>query len=446
MRKLWALPLLLFCYQGYAQIDSISKSNLSVKNDAIPERNWTLHYQATVIPQAHTDFTASYTGDKSMLTHESPKVSLTTTLFLGRRLWKGAAAYFNPELSGGSGLSKAQGIAGFPNGETFRIGSSTPRLYLARLYLEQKFALTSETEINKDNVNGVQTATPLRYISLRAGKFSLADFFDNNAYSHDPRTQFLNWSLMSAGAWDYPANTRGYTVGAVSEYHTPLFSVRAAITQVPEVANGPDLDGHIGKAFGTVAELEKTVSMKTEQILVIRVAGFYNMARMGNYEEAVMASLSPDVTATRKYSRIKTGFYLNAGYNRQHGGYFLRMSSNDGKNETWAFTEIDQSLTAGLSFDGSLWNRDRDQWGLALVDNNISAPHRHYLKSGGYGFIIGDGNLDYAPELIAELYYSLALIKLPLTLSPDYQFVLHPAYNSLRGPIHIMGLRFHFAI
>ena len=445
MLKLFVLPMLFFCLQGMAQTDSVSVAGTSPAHEPLPERHWTLHYQATVIPQAHPDFSAGYSGDKSLLTHESPKVSLTTTLYLGRRLWKGAAAYFNPELSGGSGLSKAQGVAGFPNGETFRIGSSTPRLYLARLYLEQKFALGGETAVNKDDVNTVQTITPLRYISIRAGKFSLSDFFDNNAYSHDPRTQFLNWSLMSAGAWDYPANTRGYTIGAVTEYHTPLFAARGAITQVPKEANGPELDGKISKAFGTVAEIEKTVPLNQEQNLVIRLAGFYNQARMGNYEEAIH-SILPDVTASRKYSRTKTGFYLNAEWNRQHGGYFIRLSGNDGKNETWAFTEIDRSVSAGGSFDGSRWNRDQDQWGLALVANGISGPHRRYLQSGGYGFIIGDGDLDYRTEWIAELYYVVGIKKFPVTISPDYQFVLHPAYNSQRGPVHVVGLRFHFAI
>ncbi len=416
------------------------------QNDSIKERKWTLHYQATVIPQAHADFSADYTGEKSMLTKESPKVSLTTTLFIGRRLWKNASLIFNPELSGGSGLSKAQGIAGFPNGETFRIGSSTPKLYLARLYLEQRFALSPTLEQDDDNMNQVQKATPVKYLSVRAGKFSLSDFFDANNYSHDPRTQFLNWSLMSAGAWDYPANTRGYTIGGIVEYHSPLFAVRGGITQVPKEANGPDLDAHIGKAFGTIAEVEKTFPFSKEENLVVRVAGFYNQAHMGNYTDALYTLPVPDVTSTRKYGRTKSGFYLNTEYNRAHGGFFLRASSNDGKNETWAFTEIDQSYSIGASFDGSRWHRDHDQWGVAVVNNGISNPHRLYLEKGGYGFIVGDGRLNYGTESILELYYSFALDRLHVSVSPDYQFVLHPAYNKDRGPVNVFGVRFHLAL
>ena len=424
---------------------SMAAVNATAQNDTIRQHKWSFHYQATVIPQAHTPFTAKYSGDKSLLTKESPKVSLTTTLYVSRRLWKQASLVFNPELSGGSGLSKAQGIAGFPNGETFRIGSSTPKLYLARLYLEQRFALSEQLEQEADDVNQVQKATSVRYLSVRAGKFSLSDFFDGNRYSHDPRTQFMNWSLMSAGAWDYPANTRGYTVGAVVEYHAPLFSVRGSVTQVPKVANGPDLDGQIGKAFGSVAEVEKKFPLSKGSNLVVRLAGFYNQAHMGSYRASVntFPATIPDVTLTRMYGRTKSGFYLNSEYNRSHGGFFLRASANDGKNETWAFTEIDRSFSLGASFDGSAWKRDHDLWGIALVNNGISGAHRLYLASGGYGFIIGDGRLNYSPESILELFYSFALARTHVSVSPDYQFVLHPAYNKDRGPVNVFGIRFH---
>ena len=424
----------------------LSCSAVFAQNDSVKNKKWSLHYQATVIPQAHLKFSASYSGDKSMLTSESPKVSLTTTLFVGRALWKNAAVYFNPELSGGSGLSKAQGAAGFPNGETFRIGSSAPKLYLARLYVEQKFALTQVQEPQDDGINQVQTAVPAKYLSLRAGKFSLSDFFDNNSYSHDPRSQFFNWSLMSAGAWDYPANTRGYTLGAIAGYYAPSFSLRAAMTEVPKVANGPDLDAKIGKAFGTVAEAEKRFRLPKEGVLVVRLAGFYNQAHMGNYKQALSITPFPDVAATRRYGRTKAGFYLNSEYNRSNGGYFLRISSNDGKNETWAFTEIDRSFSAGLDFKGSKWKRSADTWGVAVVNNQISGPHRRYLEQGGYGFIIGDGKLTYGTESILELYYSLALQRIHVSLSPDYQFILHPAYNKDRGPVHVFGFRFHVSL
>jgi high affinity Mn2+ porin len=411
--------------------------------DSLKDRGWTLHAQATSIWQYHPGFSAKYTGKNSLRTSEPGQVSFTGTLFAGRRLWKQAAIYFNPEVAGGSGLSSATGVAGFPNGETFRIGSKQLKLYVARLYLEQKFAISSETTTPPDDLNQVQQHTPATYISVRAGKFSLADFFDDNTYSHDPREQFMNWSLMSYGAWDYPANTRGYTIGAVVEYHTPAWAVRAGITQMPTYANGPTLDDHIGKAHGITVEGEKNILINN-RAGIIRLLLFHNLAKMGNYEEAIKNTPVPDIVAVRNDPRSKNG----AGISLEqvignHAGIFVRGSWNDGCNETWAFTEIDRSLSGGIVWDGAAWSRKHDELGAAVVVNGISGPHRDYLKAGGYGFIIGDGNLNYGNETIFEAYYKFSIPVIFLSLSPDYQFVLNPAYNKDRGPVHIIGVRAH---
>lgn len=440
MKKNVFLLLLLASAQLQAQL---------IKDTAV-QKNWSLHIQATVIPQYHFNFTAKYNGDNSLQTSEGTKVSVTNSYYIGRRLWHNAALYFNPEIAGGEGLSKATGIAGFPNGETFRIGSAMPKLYIARAFIEQKIALSSYTSVIEDDQNQLRENAPVSYVSIRAGKFSLADFFDDNSYSHDPRTDFMNWSLMSAGAWDYPANTRGYTNGLVLELKKPSWALRTAIVQVPEFANGQQLDTKISGAFGTVLEAEKHFIVDPQQNIVVRLGGFYNKSRMGNYNEAIAEGLAqqmpPDVTATRKYSRDKTGFYINAEHNFKNGGSFLRYSWNDGNNETWAFTEIDRSFSAGLSFNGSAWKRPSDKWGLAYVGNGLSKPHRNYLADKGYGFIIGDGNLNYGIENIVELFYSYHISALHLFISPDYQFVVHPAYNKDRGPVHIVALRLHFEI
>jgi high affinity Mn2+ porin len=420
-----------------------------VKDTAV-QKNWSLHLQATVIPQYHFNFSAKYTGNNSLQTSEGTKVSFTNTYYIGRRLWKNAALYFNPEIAGGEGLSKATGIAGFTNGETFRIGSAAPKLYVARIYLEQKFALEAATSVVENDQNQLRENAPASYLSVRAGKFCLADFFDDNSFSHDPRTDFMNWSLMTAGAWDYPANTRGYTNGLVLELKKPLWSIRTAIVQVPQEANGLKLDTKIGSAFGTVLEAEKDWLLSSTEKMIVRLGGFYNKSRMGNYNKAIQdglaVSLPPDISSTRQYSRDKTGFYLNAEYDIKNGGAFLRYSWNDGNNETWAYTEIDCSFSAGLSFNGSSWKRPADKWGLAYVGNGISTPHRNYIKNGGYGFIIGDGRLNYGTEHIIEFFYSYHIIPLHLFISPDYQFVIHPAYNRDRGPVHIVALRLHFEL
>jgi len=429
--------LLLFLLTGIS-------ANAQVIKDTAAQKNWSLHVQATVIPQYHFDFTAPYSGAHSLQTSEPARVSVTNTYFIGRRLWKNAAVYFNPEVAGGKGLSGAFGIAGFANGETFRIGSPQLKLYVARVYLEQKFALGEGSALNEDDLNQLREYAPAKYISVRAGKFSLADFFDNNSYSHDPRTQFFNWSLMSNGAWDYPANTRGYTVGGVVEYHAPGGSVRFAATQEPTYANGPTLDDHIGKSIGLTAEGEKhfTVQGRTA---ILRLLLFHNKAPMGSYRAAIAQNPSaPDITAVRVYSKTKSGAGIS--YEQpvgRYAGIFARAGWNDGKNETWAFTEIDNSFSGGFSMNGEKWKRKGDTWALAVVSNGLSGPHRDYLKAGGYGFIIGDGYLTYARETIIETYYSFSIPLLFVTLSPDYQLVFNPAYNKDRGAVHIVALRLH---
>lgn len=412
--------------------------------DTTAQKNWSLHVQATVIPQYHFDFTAQYSGDHSLQTSEPTRVSITNTYFIGRRLWKNAAFYFNPEVAGGKGLSGAFGIAGFANGETFRIGSPQLKLYVARAYLEQKFAIGEGTSLNEDDLNQLREYAPAKYISVRAGKFSLADFFDANSYSHDPRTQFYNWSLMSNGAWDYPANTRGYTVGGVIEYHAPGGAIRFAATQEPSTANGPTLDDHIDKAIGLTAEGEKNFTLHGRRG-ILRLLLFHNKAPMGSYREAIAKNpVSPDISSVQEYSKTKTGAGIS--YEQELGKYtglFVRAGWNDGKNETWAFTEIDNTLSAGISIDGQQWKRKGDTWALAVATNGLSAPHRDYLAAGGYGFIIGDGALNYSRETIIETYYSFSIPVLFVTLSPDYQFVINPAYNKDRGPVHIVALRLH---
>ena len=411
-------------------------------------RNWSLHFQQTLIDQWHNDLSTPYSGEYSLADRESAKLSFTSTLFIGRRLWRGGALYFNPEVAGGSGLSGARGVAGFVNGETFRIGDPSPNLYLARLYLRQVFALGAGTEADEDDLNQLAGPRPQRYFAVNLGKFSTADFFDQNSYSHDPRTQFLNWSLMSAGAWDYAANTRGYTVGGVLEYVTPALALRFASTLMPTLANGPVLNFHYGTAHAETLELTKGYKLAGRQGTV-RLLGFRNVAAMATYRSAVALAQAtgdqPDVVNARIAGHTKVGFALNAEQEiTKEVGLFARVSYNDGKNETWAFTEIDQSASLGAVSTGTRWQRPDDRLGAAVVVNGISPEHHAYLAAGGYGFIVGDGALNYGLESIGEVYYSIALPKYHASISPDYQLVVNPAYNrDRRGPVHVVAVRLH---
>ncbi len=405
------------------------------------DENINLHFQETVITQGHPGFQAKYSGNNSLSTRSESATSITTTLYFGLRLINNLEFYVDPEISGGSGISGAVGLAGFSNGETFRIGNPKPTLYPARLFLKYTFNFNDrDTEI-EDDANQLKEKQSKENFSLIVGKFGIADYFDNNDYTHDPRTQFLNWALMNSGAWDYPADTRGYTWGIVCIYNNPAYVIQLAGVMEPLNANGLEMDTHINKAYSLTFEFDKTYSISTNEGTA-RILFFYNKARMGSYRETLNnPNYNMDITQTRRYSRNKVGFAFNLSQkiNKSTGG-FLRFSWNDGKNETWAFTEIDNSLAIGLVSKGILKQREKDEIGAAYVLNGISADHRDYLANGGYGFIIGDGKLNYGNENIIELYYKIEISNY-LAFTPDYQFVINPAYNKDRGPVNIFSIR-----
>jgi high affinity Mn2+ porin len=417
-------------------------------SSSLKEKKLSLHAQTTVISQYHFNFSAPYSGDNSFQTSEPMATSFTATGYAAYKPFKHSYIIFNPEMAGGKGLSKTLGIAGFPNGEVYRVGDPKPQIFIARLYAEQRFALSNKKEKVDDDFNQIQETNNKEYISVLAGKFSLADFFDNSEISHDPRTQFMNWSLMGNGAWDYAANTRGYTLGVVVQalYHD--FAFRLAETAMPIEANGPELEYKGLDAGSTVFEIEKTHLLKKDDNHFTTLhAGFYiNKARMGNYQTSIQTGLQnfmpPDIEDSRQYGRSKYGFYMSFDNHFGKVHNFIKASWNDGKNETWAFTEIDRSIATGFLLEGSLWKRKNDNLGIAMVVNGLSNDHKQYLSLGGYGFIIGDGKLNYATEQTIELYYSLNVWK-KIFITPDYQFVNHPAYNKDRGPVHLVALRLH---
>ena len=414
----------------------------SASGDSMPP-SWDVRFQQTVVIQGHPEFSALYSGANSLQTAAETKTSITSTLFFGVRLWSGSEVYINPEMSGGEGMSGATGVAGFPNGETFRIGNPKPTPFLARAYVAQTFACGSVMQYLSPDVNQFGGSVPVERLTIVIGKFGLADFFDDNSYSHDPRTQFLNWALMNNGAWDYAADTRGYTWGLLSVYHAADWTVRGAGTLEPKYANGLEMDTRVTKAFSLNVELERRYQWNKRDG-TIRFLLFRNQADMGNYDAAIGdTSVPKDIVLTRHVGRMKYGVGINVEQQiADHAGLFGRLGWNDGINETWAYTEIDRTLSLGGELKGNSWNRQNDQLGAALVLNALSQGHLRYLGDGGYGFLLGDGKLRYGPELVFETYYS-ALLKPWMTLSVDYQFVTNPGYNRDRGPVHVFAARIH---
>ncbi|HEX7413512.1 MAG TPA: carbohydrate porin, partial [Bacteroidia bacterium] len=369
------------------------------------------------------------------------------------KLWKNAGIFFNPEIAGGSGLSSVFGMAGAPNGETFRVGSVAPALYMARLFFEQHIALRkSKIEHREGEQNQIADNIPESRITISVGKFSLADFFDDNAYSHDPRSEFMNWSLMSNGAWDYPANTRGYTWGAVVELIEPGYAVRISSTLVPKISNGGIYDLNIKNANGNTVELEKKYKIN-ERKGNLRFLGYANFSRAAHYNTAINemkqgdSSLIPVISGQVfgvGYRAVKYGGGISFNQELTKDiGVFARVSWNDGQTCTWAFTPIDQSASGGIRIRGNIIKRPDDNFGIAFVANGASAPHRNYLNAGGYDFMVGDGKLpNYGFEQILETFYKVRLLKW-IWVTADYQFVMNPGYNKDRGPVHIFGIRTH---
>ena len=415
-----------------------------VIKDSVTNENVDFHFQFTTVTQYKNAIRSPYSGLRSLNPNAENATTLTSTLFFGRALWRNGAFYVNPEIAGGSGVSLAQGMGGFANGEAFRVGQPAPKIYFARLFLQHTIPLSDELTDAGLGANEVYKTKPVRYLDIVVGKFSLADYFDRNAFSHDPRSQFLNWSLMSAGAWDYPANVRGYTWGSVVELGLEKISFRIAAGLLPVVANGADLNRNFRKSFGTVAEFEKRYTLLNHGG-TIRVLAFYNRGGMGNYRLATSGPADPpDVASTRNYGRTKYGYGINAEQNlSDHVGFFTRLSWNDGTNETWAFTEIDQSVSAGIVIDGTAWKRGRDRLGLAAVANGLSSAHRNYLNAGGSAFMLGDGKLSYGRETIAEIYYLANIFSQTFFVTPNLQWAINPGYNRDRGPAFFAALRVH---
>ena len=429
-------------------------------------KNWTLHYQFTTIVQGHAGFRgAGYQGRNTLSDLPDTTLSVTTTLFIGRRLWKGASAFINPEIAGGRGVGRrdpgdpynetlynpAVGIAGFPNGETFRIGSSKPGVYVARFYVEQVFALHgSKPEDINSEANKVKQQRPDSRVVITAGKFSVADMFDNNGYSHDPRTQFMNWSLMSYGAWDYPANTRGYTWGLALEYVRPAYEMRVAYNLMPRTANGNVLDWDIAQSGGLTVELESRYHL-LQHPGTVRLLAFRNQSKAPAYADATQRLLAgtydvdrPLILYGERYGGVKYGVGLSLEQPlATNSGLFARASWNDGKTATWAFTEIDRSLSVGTFLAGAKWGRPEDAVGIAGVINGLSPGHTTFLNAGGLGFMLGDGRLpNYKPEQILEVFYKARLTR-TLFLTGDYQFVTNPGYNGDRGSVNLFAVRTH---
>ena len=441
-----ALATLACCLAGitplasHAQYPSSSSEIADVRD---PERS-ALHWQATNVTQWHPLFRAPYSGNNSLQPDGRTEETTDVTLYAGTALWRGAEAWINPEIDQGFGLSNTLGVAGFPSGEAYKVGQNTPYVRLPRFFLRHVIALGGESQEVEGAANRLAGPAATDNVTLTIGKFSAVDLFDMNAYAHDPRADFFNWSIVESGAFDYAADPWGYTYGAAAEWTRNQWTLRGGSFQLSPAPNGKIVAPDFRK-FMFVAEAESRFKWR-ERPGKIRVLGFVDHAPMARYRDAVELAHdnggAPDVNLVRRVAN-KAGGALNLEQEIADDiGAFARLSFNDGSREAYDFTEINKSIAGGLSITGNRWGRENDTVGVAAAVNAMSSSARDYFAAGGMGILIGDGALGYKAERIFETYYAARFARW-LTLSVDYQRVGHPAHNADRGPVDIYAIRAH---
>jgi high affinity Mn2+ porin len=432
------------CVAGWATAEEAPRLFLLPHPEDLP---YWVSGQLNVIYQGQPSFPAPYSGTNSLRPFAENAVSYVATLYTGIALSSTTELFVDVESAGGRGLSDAFGLAGFTNLDVVRNVSLSSAPYLARLMVRQIFPLSEEMVPQIRGPLDLATSVAAKRIELRAGRFSTVDFFDLNDVGSDSHLGFLNWTVDNNGAYDYAADTRGYSWGFILEYQEPTFGLRYGMMMMPKVANGIDLDADLFRANGNNLEAEFRYRLGSNPGLA-RLLAYVNIGNMGDYQAAIDdfqkgQTPAPDIVSTRAQGTVKYGFGLNL---QQAVGsslrFFLRAGWNEGAHESFAYTEVNDSVALGGDIAGALWGRSQDKVGLALVSNGLSPQHQQYLALGGLGFLLGDGKLTYGRECIAETYYTL-FVGWGVFLAVDLQFIANPGYNRDRGPVFVGSFRFH---
>ncbi|WP_375413334.1 carbohydrate porin [uncultured Bradyrhizobium sp.] len=403
---------------------------------------WEIHGQTTYLPQGYPGFRAPYSGANSLTPAPQAKATWSNSLFLNMRLWEGGELYYNPELLQGFGLNDTVGAAGFPNGEAQKSNFPYPHYNTSRLFVRQTFGFGGEQEELASAPGQLTGKVDISRLTLQAGKFAVVDIFDGNAYAKDTRRDFMNWSLWAPGAFDYSADKVGLTYGATAELNQKQWALRAGYFLIEGTSNSNNFDMRVFQRGEYVLELETRYSLFS-QPGKLRTIAWLNSAYSGSYRETLNnPAFNLDIAQTRE-GRIKYGYVLNLEQALTDDiGLFGRWSWNDGKTEIMAFTDIDASLSTGVSIKGNRWGRPDDVIGIGGAVNALSKDHRDFIAAGGLGVLIGDGALNYRRERVFETYYAYALNR-QITLTADYQLITNPAYNADRGPVSVFSGRLH---
>lgn len=403
-----------------------------------------MDYQITNVTQWHPRFRSPYEGPNSLTSRGRAEETTDITAFVGYRLGERTELWLNPEIDQGFGLRNTVGVAGFTSGEAYKVGQNRPYVRLPRAFVRHVVNLGGSSEPVESGLNQFAGTRASDNLVFTVGKFAVVDVFDTNTYAHDPRADFLNWSILDGGAFDYAADSWGYTLGAAAEWNAGAWSLRGGLFTLSNDPNGRVTGLHPSQRAG-IAELEHRHEL-AGQPGKLKFLVFANRAKMARYDDAVaqgeLTGQVPDVAVVRAY-RTNPGWVF--GLEQQLTadlGVFGRVSANSGKYEAYEFTEINRSVSAGMSLKGGAWYRGQDVVGVAAATNGLSGSARRYFAAGGIGILIGDGQLNYARERIVEAYYSAHLLK-GAAISFNVQRVWNPAYNSDRGPVWVYGTRVH---
>ncbi|MEI7612553.1 MAG: carbohydrate porin [Betaproteobacteria bacterium] len=423
-------------------------------------------FQATYIGQSHPAFrenkparvnSANYSGNYPLYSLPNVKdrsYTATVTGYFGFRPWADGELYLNPEITQGVPFGgQLAGLGGFYNGEITRAAGSTPTLYRQRLFLRQTWNMGGGSGKVESELNWMAGSVDKNRFVMTLGNFSTLDVFDKNRYSNDPRRQFMNWGHMNNVAFDYAADSRGWSWGAAGEWYQDDWVLRFGRMTGPKKPNELATDFQIFKHYGDQLEVERGYEL-AGQPGAIRFSAWRNRAKLASFRDAInhgnSVGWNPDSTNGMEYilnvrdtEKIKYGFGFNMeqAFSDQIGG-FLKGMWADGKTETYAFAEVDRSLSTGVLIKGTSWGRAQDALGISYMAHFLSKERREYLEKGGMSYFIGDGWLNYKPEQIIETYYSMNVQK-GVWLTADYQRVANPAYNADRGPVNIFGVRAH---
>jgi high affinity Mn2+ porin len=410
-------------------------------------RFW-LSGQANFIFQTHPDFPALYSGKNSLSPRYEKATSRVVTFYSGYRINNSTEILVDIEEAGGAALSTGLGMAGAPDLDIVRNPLLSKEPYLSRGLIHKVFALSKDKIENQRTYLSLFDELPRRRLELRFGKFSMPDFFDLNSVGSDTHLQFVNWTTDNNGAYDYAADTRGYTVGLVADYEDRNWGFRFAEALMPKVANGIDLVYKPWQVHAENFEYELRHGVIPKKSGTVRVLAYVNSANMGIYRDAVAQfeeglTPTPEITNHPWHITRKYGFGLNFEQNlTPYLTAFFRTGWDNGKTESFAYTEVDQTVVEGIGANGAWWHRKQDRAGIAFVSNAIKKDHQTYLVDGGLGFLLGDGALNYGRENILESYYT-AHVWRGIYVAPGVQRAVNPGYNRDRGPVLIPAFRAH---